>query len=78
MSFEIEQLLLDAFNQFNQSTWTVLSQTSWNSNLTNATNIIMILRDIDPVYYSFDLWKIYVLDRLLTNSEHLGFYQNPV
>ena len=75
-SFEIQQLLIDSYNQLYSTSFTSLSQTLWSGYLNNYTNIIMLLRDIQPTYYSFQLWKIYVFDRILTDNEHLTSYSN--
>ena len=78
LNFEIENVLRDAYNQKNNTTFDTLSQTAWSSYVDNYTNIIMLLRDIQPTYYSFQLWKIYALDRALSDSEHMGFYMYPI
>lgn len=84
-TFNLEQLLVDAYNQQYSTSVTTLAQTTFNQFFSSSNdmlqylaNFIMFLRDFIPDYYLFDIWKIYALDRELTNSEHLGFYQSPV
>ena len=77
-SFEIQQLLLDAYNQLYNTSYSTLSQTTWSAFDIDITNIIIFLRDVVPAYYSFSLWKVYTFDRKLNDGEHLGLFKNPI
>lgn len=77
-SFEIHQLLVDAYNQLYNTSYNQLSQTIWNGHDINITNIIIFLRDAIPTYFSFSLWKVYTFDRKLNDGEHLGLFENPI
>lgn len=85
LNFDMSQVVIDAFNQENNTAVTTLQETGYISQfgseqafLENVSGNIHILRDFKSVYYGFDLWKIYILDRELSDNEQLGFYQNPL
>ena len=78
LSFEIEQLLIDAYNDQYGTSVTSLTNTSWSTYLSNFTRWILILRDIPQPNFTFSLWNAYILERALTDAEHLGLYTHPI
>lgn len=84
-TFDVEQCFIDAYNQENSTSITTLSETGFNLYWSNSNDFleyicsnVIFIRDFIADYYLFDLWKIYALDRELTNSEHLSFYQSII
>lgn len=85
LEFNIEDVLVWAYNQALQTSYTTFTEiinggygTIWRNKLANIGRHIVFIRDITSPYFAFDLWKIYAFDRILSDAEHNGLYQNPI